>query len=245
MLRLPGLIYLDPEKTGSTFIRRFLAATVKGAPENTLDTQRSLKHRPTRSEKIPGMIYLASTRHPLDQYLSLYRFGQVGKGAFRASMNRAGLAYLYKDEHINEWFEFITSAKARPLFDEMFNIVPDSVTLGPASLRLIKACVPFPKRLLKKVSLNTDIEEAFLQQDLTDHLVRQEHLYADLEAFIRNAPPQVFDLTQALSCLHSSSPVNTTENSKVGHEVIEPRLKNRIQELDALVIKHGGYAPLT
>ena len=68
------IIYLDVEKTGSTFISKFLQENM------ACQRVRKVKHGRIGNDFKKDSFYFISVRNPLSQYLSLYRYGCGGKG---------------------------------------------------------------------------------------------------------------------------------------------------------------------
>ncbi|MDA0890718.1 MAG: hypothetical protein O3C15_00180 [Proteobacteria bacterium] len=241
MFDLPGIVYLDPEKTGSTFVRRFLAATVKDAPADALDAQRPFKHRPTGKAKRKNALYFVSTRHPVDQYLSLYRFGRQGRGAFYLSLKRSGLSSLYAPGKLNQWLEFVLSAQARQYFDPLLKCLPPELPIGPAALRLIKANTPHPEDILLAGTTLTSVESQYAAHALADMTIRLEHLQEDMRTLITERARHCFVPDSALKMLASSRAANTTEQLYGQTEDVDAELRERILHLDSLVIRQGSY----
>ena len=84
------IIYLDVEKTGSTFISKFLQENM------ACQRVRKVKHGRIGNNFKKGSFYFISVRNPLSQYLSLYRYGCGGKGAIYESLAKSEHTQLYQ-----------------------------------------------------------------------------------------------------------------------------------------------------
>ena len=106
------LVYLDVQKTGSTFICAFLRECAK------LGLHHSEQHARV-AEARPGTIYAISVRHPLEQYVSLFRYGLDEKGAVFSRIKSIGREDLYHADGFDDWIRFILdAANAKVLGDD-------------------------------------------------------------------------------------------------------------------------------
>jgi len=92
MLDLSELVYLDTQKTGSTFFSEFLAKY------SQLDTLSFKKHSPVGPEQIvrKDVSFLIGVRQPSQYYVSLFRYGIDGRGEIYQQLKRAGKESLYR-----------------------------------------------------------------------------------------------------------------------------------------------------
>ena len=70
------IVYLEMQKTGSTFVNSFLRECC------LLEEISYKKHGVVRDDYASDKFYFITIRHPYDLYSSLYRYGLDGQGAF-------------------------------------------------------------------------------------------------------------------------------------------------------------------
>jgi hypothetical protein len=92
VLDLDRLVYLDAQKTGSTFLSDFLAV------HSGLKVRSFAKHSPITEEQFGRneVSFLISIRRPGPYYISLFRYGLDGHGEIFHKMKRSGRLDLYQ-----------------------------------------------------------------------------------------------------------------------------------------------------
>ncbi len=113
------LVYLDLQKTGSTFVSRFLNETCR------LNCIRESKHARVTGEYRPDAYYFITIRNPLKQYESLYRYGLDGKGGLYQRIVKNGRGDIYKDgaRGFQVWLEFMLDPANAKYFGEDYDAV--------------------------------------------------------------------------------------------------------------------------
>jgi hypothetical protein len=84
------IVYLDLQKTGSTFVSEFLKFACV-CPE-----QKFQKHGWITEDLRSSATYFITVRHPHGLYSSLYRYGLDRKGAIYNRLQRAGRLSTYE-----------------------------------------------------------------------------------------------------------------------------------------------------
>src|ERR1051326_8183545 len=102
-------VYLDLQKTGSTFIMHLL---------RRFSSERELINNPHASvgkRYDAHKFHFISVRNPVDQYLSLYAFGCGGVGTLYNKMRKAGYDHLYNGTWagFRNWIDLILDPENR------------------------------------------------------------------------------------------------------------------------------------
>ena len=92
MLDLGRIVYLDAQKTASTFLSDFLAI------HSGLDVVYFQKHAPITEQQLQRdpVSFLISVRRPGPYYLSLFNYGLDGRGEIFQKFSRSGQLDLYQ-----------------------------------------------------------------------------------------------------------------------------------------------------
>lgn len=231
MLDYPGFCYLDVEKTGSTFIRAFLARHAKAAPRC------DVKHRPPRYAHRWRKLYFASARSPADQYVSLYTFGCEGKGIFRNNLDRTGApiveAYDATQAGFERWIDAVTGPGRQALLPP--SLLPyHSPYLGIMGVRFLRLCLPRARRRMPRFSNARGIAAAYSRSGLPGAVIRQEHLNAELAALVRGPLARhLKDPEAALAELDRPERINSSDRSQpVSVEALPEELRARIASVE-------------
>ncbi|MSU89569.1 hypothetical protein GE300_08060 [Rhodobacteraceae bacterium 2CG4] len=181
MLEYRRFCYLDVEKTGSTFVRAFLARHAGAAPVG------DAKHRPPKYAHRWRKYYFASARDPFDQYLSLYTFGCEGKGVFRNHLDRIGApltgSYDGTQAGFEHWLDVLCG-------DGRLTVLPPSMAglhsphLGIMGLRFLRLTLPRARSRLPRFRSARAIAGAYRRGGLPRAVLRQETLNADLAVLV-------------------------------------------------------------
>src|ERR1700761_4608499 len=113
MYEFPSFVYLDVEKTGTTFIFHVLG---NFASEEAIQRDH---HEPMPLDCDRSKFYFISVRDPLDSYISLYSFGCASRGKMRTRFDRRDLAHYYDGttKSFNSWLNFTLKVKNRGVVD--------------------------------------------------------------------------------------------------------------------------------
>ena len=85
MIDFGKIVYLDVQKTGSSFVARFLGECT------TLPERSRHRHAPAKALR-PDAFYFTTVRAPLSQYISLFQYGLQGRGGMVERFREAGMA---------------------------------------------------------------------------------------------------------------------------------------------------------
>lgn len=111
MIELETAVFLQNQKTGSTFVEKFLQAHCDEA------LVAHMKHKAPVIRR-RGKFHFMTVRDPLDLYLSLFNFGLDGKGQIRERMKKFGMDKPYERgiDGFEDWLLAIFSDEFRPVF---------------------------------------------------------------------------------------------------------------------------------
>ena len=121
MIELETAVFLQNQKTGSTFVEHFLR-------ENC--GEKIIVHKQHKSPGLlrKGRFHFITVRDPLDLYLSLFNYGMDGAGRIRMRLTQLGQGHLYDAgiEKFEPWLAYVLSddfktvlPKYEPHYDEM------------------------------------------------------------------------------------------------------------------------------
>lgn len=104
MLDFESFCYLQNQKTGSTFVEKFLRK-FSNQPFRRFEKHAAVNFAEYNSAKF----YFINVREPLDLYWSLFNYGLDGNGEVCARLSDSGYGHLYRRgaAGFNEWLSFI------------------------------------------------------------------------------------------------------------------------------------------
>lgn len=244
MHEFESFVYLDMEKTGSTFISQLL---------NDFSSETSLvqkHHRPMGADFDPKKFYFISVRDPLDAYLSLYSFGCQRMGKVYAHFRRQGHGEFYDrtEEGFNEWLHFMLKPKnAGPLGDRYEDAADGRIAelLGFQSFRYLRLAIPDAENKLEDCRTEEDIRTVFKANKLPKFSVRHETFVEDLCRLLSGPLAHaVNDLDAALAHVRTAKPLNNSKRVDKGGDDkfrIKTRLRARLEEREWLMAEVFGY----
>ncbi len=218
MQEYPQFVYLDLQKTGSTFVINFLREHA------VADAIVSRKHAWIQ-EHSPEKFYFITYRNPIDQYISLYSFGRAnGNGSHYATLERLGLAHLYdgSSEGFSQWLNFTLKRKNARLFADDNVRTSHSYAsyatsglarlLGYMSYRFVGLSLFRPLEVLSDCDSRDSLWEAFTTQRIWNVAIRTDRLTAGLIELARGPlAPSLKDPEAAIAWLESSERRNASD----------------------------------
>lgn len=208
------LVYLDLQKTGSTFVSRFLRETCN------LRELREWKHGRLNSRAKRSTFYFVTVRHPLALYSSLFRYGLDGRGGLYGRLSQLGKAQLYRSDEsaFNEWLRFVLDYRNAAYLGEGFERVPESFNLGFLSYRYLMVCLTRPQRTLLRKPAAIDVVDYAREKSIVDHVIFNERLNDGLIELSTKIKPEYFDQQKVREFFQEEERVNAakTEASKLG-----------------------------
>lgn len=215
------IVYLDFQKTGSSFVSQFLRAACLH-PEIKLQ-----KHVWIRQDYRPDAVYFTTIRQPLMLYSSLYRFGLEERGGVFKAIKSAGLISVYRS------FE---SFVALLLDEENAEILHPHYTrkvaseLGFLSFRHLLLSLQFPLEKVRAAVESNEPIAALMGQSIISHVLKNEYLNAELLRLSTEVLPEHFDLEKAREFLERAPRVN---QSKLLPDVVQLQSKELSAAIEA------------
>jgi hypothetical protein len=243
MHEFESFVYLDMEKTGSTFISRLLN---KFARE---PAQRQLHHRAMDADFDPKKFYFMSVRNPMDSYLSLYSFGCQQQGKVYARLrNKGHLEYYDRTaEGFGEWLSFVLKKRNADLLRDRYDVVADgriAGLMGFQSYRYLRLAIPDAEALLDHCETEDDIRAVYEANKLPQFIIRHETFVADLCRLIEGPlKDKLNDVEGALDYARNTEPVNTSERVDKGETEfrIDDRRRRKMQKREWLLNELFAY----
>jgi hypothetical protein len=197
------LVYLDVQKTGSTFVVEFLEASCR------LPRLGGGKHSRITGVYRTDAYYFATVRHPVAQYVSLFRYGAEGKGFLRENLEKAGRTDLYENG-IDHWLAYVLDPETAPVFRENFDRVV-ATGIGLMTFRFVVLSLAHPMRSLKSAQTVEDVRAIYDAHRLTRSVIRTEELNDGLRRLAFDEHPEWFDADAATRFL-AAPPVNVSRS---------------------------------
>lgn len=184
------LVYLDVQKTGSTFVSKFLNEAC------ILPLVKKEKHgRIDGADYDQDAYYFITIRHPVAQYSSLFRYGLDKRGGLFPRLKKRGMAHLYRPDRksFNEWLKFIIDPSNASLLREGYPKFVDSYNIGFLTFRFLMMSLADPLRTLQEHRDSKDALSEVYARKITNQIIKQEHLTAGLRDLASNIKPEFFD----------------------------------------------------
>ncbi|MBE1281965.1 MAG: hypothetical protein GJ676_01515 [Rhodobacteraceae bacterium] len=234
MLDYGQVVYLDPQKTGTTFVAEFLRDHLD------LECLCYRKHKPVRGRLHQNAFHFISVRNPVDQYVSLYKYGLKKGGRLRRRLYKNGLDDLYEGspQSFNAWLEKILHDPevATYVKDGYENV--DRNLIGLQSFRFLSLSFQYPLPLLKIAQKYQDVRSTYDEHRLHSHVIRLESLNKDLANLFRG-PLAAYAKNKktALKELKQLNRINSTENKGIGRKDISTDNLSAICEAERFLLE--------
>ena len=216
--------YLDVQKTGSTFIGKFLReCSIR--PSLMSKKHATVQHGFNRNHKgnfsqagcyRQNTYYFNSVRNPLNYYVSLYNFGCDGRGGLYLSLRRIGKDDFYTGSvaHFYAWMDFLLDEQKLSLIDQGYHHV-SKTRLGLLSYRFILLSMASP---IQKLALANNLDEAlalFEAENIAAFTIRTEHMIEDLSKLVFDELSGEFDIAKVTPRL-SGERINGSKSNAIG-----------------------------
>lgn len=181
-------VYLDVEKTGSTYISSFLESYAR-LPRRKFD-----KHARVTSDYDPKALYFISARHPFEQYKSLYQHGYGRKGLLQKRLRQSGKGHLYSGEAAGfpRWLEFVLDEANAGYLGKHYQEVNCGL-IGFQTFRFLRLSMLHPIRKMARVRSMNELREQYHRSKIHQHIIRNESLDDDLRNLIEVHLSKYFD----------------------------------------------------
>jgi hypothetical protein len=241
MYEFPSFVYLDVEKTGSTFIFQVLGDFASEEPI------RRKHHAPMFMDCDRSKFYFISVRDPLDAYISLYSFGCQTQGKVFARLARRGLDAHYDrtTEGFNRWLKLALKKKnAEIVAGDRLRDSKVGKLLGPQSYRYLRLALPGAREQLETCDTRKDILALYEKEKLPTFFVRHENFARDLGELLRGPlRDRITDVDAAVHYVETAEPRNASDRVDKADEDFEvsPRLRSRLREREWFLHEIFGY----
>ncbi|HTT97982.1 MAG TPA: hypothetical protein VMF58_08020 [Rhizomicrobium sp.] len=240
MYEFPSFVYLDMEKTGSSFIFVFLGEC---ANEEAI---RRKHHMPMEEDCDRSKFYFISVRDPLDAYISLYSFGCQSRGKVFARLSRRGMDKHYDGttKGFNRWLKHALRTENTHLVsgDQVSESMGE--LLGPQSYRYLRLAVPGAREKLEACTTREEVFALYEKEKLPSFIVRHESFVKDLAELVRGPLRNwVKDVDAAVKYVETEKPRNSSDRVDQDNEdfTINPRLLKRLREREWFLHEIFGY----
>ncbi|MGP3699763.1 hypothetical protein [Rhodobacter sp. NSM] len=195
------LVFLDNQKTGSTFVSHFLRECC------SLKHVKSKKHHPIRNDYRRSTVYFSTVRHPVDLYTSLYQYGLDGKGSTLKRIKAMDRMDLYKD--LSAWLDFILDEANAAIFKEGYDLLAP-LGVGFMSFRAMRITLQYPAKAMSAPKSYDEMVDIWKKYNIAHHIFRQEDLNSSLYKFAIETVPEYFHKDKVETFLNTSERVNVT-----------------------------------
>ncbi|WP_207102498.1 hypothetical protein [Paracoccus shandongensis] len=207
MLDFGGLVYLDVQKTGSTFVTAFLRAACR------LPERRFSQHRPVRYDYDPSAVHVISVRDPLAQYLSLYRYGLDGRGGLHHRLVQLGCGEIYRptQDGFEEFVQILLDPEYSGALHDDFVAPAKTLGIGFMTFRHLLLALRWPLATLADTPPDALLGRYRKRRIWTD-VLWQETLSDDLRKLVARYP-DLFDPEKAEDFLVRNDKINIAETA--------------------------------
>lgn len=243
MQEFESFVYLDVQKTGSSFIIFLLRTFCR---EQQI---RAAKHRSVGAPYDSNKFHFISVRTPLDQYLSLYSYGCSGKGALYRRLGRRGKEHLYDStwKGFKRWLRFILDEEhAELLVGDGKGDYKGRVQqlIGFQTYRYLELALAEPSNALGACETRDDVRDVYKRLNIAQFHVRHESFRGDLkELLTTRIPAAMGDLQAALKFAAEGNPINVSDRVdafEIDAE-LSPKLAGVLAEREWLMAELFGY----
>jgi hypothetical protein len=223
------IVYLDLQKTGSTFVSEFLRFACV-CPERKFQ-----KHGWITDDLRSSATYFITVRHPHALYSSLYRYGLDRKGAIYNRLHRAGQLYAY--ESLESFAQFLLDPdNSLTLHPQYSKYVASEI--GFMSYRYLLLSLQNPlKKVVACVAEGGRVSE-LMKESIVDLFLKNEALNLDLSRLSTELLPQYFDPGRAGEFLNRAPRINQSTTESAGLTLRSGELLKIIASKEALLMQH-------
>lgn len=226
------LVFLDVQKTGSTYVSAFLKAACKSSET------RFSKHGRIRGDHDPESFYFISVRDPLEQYRSLFRYGLDRRGGLFTRLRRAGLEGIYQpsQDGFEAFLRFLLDPGNARFLKEQYERFASELDVGFMTHRHLMLSFCNPVSVLKSTS-RAQLAACYKEQRIWRHAVRQERLVEDLKQLVETAPEH-FDPDRAKAFLDRPEKVNASQRGSDISTQLSPDLMQLLRDKERLIFEN-------
>jgi hypothetical protein len=243
MYEFETFVYLDVQKTGSTFICNFLRdfCTEK---EICKEQHAGISENCDRSK-----FYFMSVRDPLDQYLSLYSYGCQTAGALYQRLERKGHGNLYNGtwRGFRSWLRFVLEPDNARLLGDGYGKSRFGATskfVGLQSFRILTLAIPGAAHVLAACESKEEIVSVYKRNNIVNYTIKNETIRADLTELINTKlRGSISNLGEAMRFIEAEEPHNPSDrvDRYEANPSLGSRLRHLLEEREWLMYEEFGY----
>jgi len=234
-------VYLDVQKTGSSFIARFLQDFSK----EPLLAAKKHGRIGRREEKL----HVISCRDPLDQLLSLYFFGCSKSGHTHRRLTEAGHAALYDGTPtgFERWLRFVLDPAHAEALGEEYGKSGIAPVAGFMTFRFVALSMPRPIAHLAEWRSRRDLHKGYARRNVADHVIRFEHLNGALRDLAAGPlRDRLTDPAAAIAWIDGTDRINASKRAdREGDFVISDAAKRLVEDREWFLFDVLGYPRYT
>jgi Sulfotransferase family len=236
-------VYIDVQKTGSTFISQMLE---RFCSEKEV---RFRKHGRAQRKYDPSKFYFISVRDPLDQYLSLYSHGCGGNGGLYHRLNNMGHGELYDSswDGFRRWLKFVLREDNAAILDDNYGVDGHGAVsrlIGFQTYRFLEMALLDASETLEACKTQDDLRKAYAEKKMASHVIRYENFRADIEELLTTKlRGSIKDLDGALKFVREAGKVNASDrvDAFVDNPKIGPKNRRLLNEREWFLHEEFGY----
>jgi hypothetical protein len=222
-------VYLDVQKTGSSFISHLL--------DNFCSEKqiRFRKHGRGDRKYDPNKFYFISVRDPFDQYVSLYSHGCDGYGGVYQRLKTEGREDLYDSSWsgFKRWLRFVLRPGSAEILDTNY-AASSSGTLckliGLQTYRFLELALRNSGDTLDACASKDDIRNAYNTQKLPSFVIRHETFNRDVEELLTTRlRDSISDLDGAMKLLRDGTKINAS--TRVDTFEPDPKVGQKVRDM--------------
>ncbi len=204
-------MYLDVQKTGSTFVSHLLTEFCSE------EVQKYRKHGRVDVRYDPKKFYFITVRNPFDQYVSLYSHGCAGMGGLARRLRKRGHGDLYDStwDGFRKWIKFILQPEISALLDDEYGAARNvgiRELIGFQTYRYLELAMRRPMETLAMCKTKDDVRQAYREKSIVNFTVRHEKFDEDLEELLTTKLRHAInDLPGALRHIREAPRLNTSD----------------------------------
>tara|TARA_Y100001935_G_scaffold209778_1_gene179656 strand:+ start:368 stop:1063 length:696 start_codon:yes stop_codon:yes gene_type:complete len=198
------LVYLEMQKTGSTYVNKFLR-------DCCLSKElKHKKHNVIKNDYDIEKFYFISIRDPLSLYSSLYRYGLDGRGGMYKRIKHGRKSSCYSS--IESFMSFITCPKNSEYVGGGYN-EEIATHIGIMSFRFMRLSLQFPLKQIGAKLRNGEDLLTLQDKFITNLEIKNENLNDELVKLSTELFPDLFDQEKVTKFFESSMEVNVSSTS--------------------------------
>lgn len=223
------IVYLDFQKTGSSFVSQFLRHACLH-PEIKLQ-----KHVWIGADYRQDSIYFTTVRHPVMLYSSLYRFGLDQRGGIFLRIREAGHLSIY--DSFESFCEFLLRTENAEILHPSYT-APVAAEIGLMSFRHLLLSLQFPLQKISRASEAGMPMRSLMQQSIVSHVLKNESLNDELLTLSMETLPAHFDHEKTAAFLRQAPRVNQSKNPADSITLRSSVLRDEIEAKEALLLSY-------